>query len=72
MKIRWISTVLLLAILAFGGGYWYASRRPLLTPQPTPVPTKPSVVVYVPISEGNTYHWLPTCQLGGRAASASP
>lgn len=57
MKIRWISTVLLLMILAFGVGYWYASRRPLLTPQPTPVPTKPSVVVYVPISEGNTYRW---------------
>lgn len=57
MKIRWILTVVLLAILAFGGGYWYASRRPRLTPQPTPTPSKPSVVVYVPISEGNTYRW---------------
>ncbi|MGQ9738383.1 MAG: GerMN domain-containing protein [Armatimonadota bacterium] len=57
MKIRWIVVVVLLAMLAFGGGYWYASRRPRLTPQPTPVPNKPSVVVYVPISEGNTYRW---------------
>ncbi|MCS6950136.1 MAG: GerMN domain-containing protein [bacterium] len=40
--------VLLLAILAFGGGYWYASRRPQLAPRPTGVTTKPSVVVYVP------------------------
>lgn len=57
MNIRRILAVVLLAIVAFGGGYWYASRRPQLTPQPTPVPTKPSVVVYVPISEGNTYRW---------------
>lgn len=45
---RWILVVLVLALLAFGGGYWYASRRPALAPQPTGVPTKPSVVVYVP------------------------
>lgn len=57
MKTRWILTVILLAVLAFGGGYWYASRRPRLAPQPGPTPTKPSVVVYVPISEGNTYRW---------------
>lgn len=57
MKIRWILVVVLLAILAFGGGYWYASRSPQLTPQPTPTIAKPSVVVYVPISEANTYRW---------------
>lgn len=57
MRTARILVVVLLAILAFGLGYWYASRRPRLTPPPIPAPTKPSVVVYVPISEDNTYRW---------------
>lgn len=57
MKARWFVVVLLLAIVAFGGAYWYASRRPQLAPKPTGVVTKPSVVVYVPIAENQGFRW---------------
>ncbi len=57
MRSRWILLVVLLAILAFGGGYWYASRRPELTPQPDEKPVKPSVVVFVPLEENGKYRW---------------
>lgn len=54
---RWILVVILLAILAFGAGYWYASRRPHMAPKPTGVTTKPSVVVYVPRFVDNRTEW---------------
>lgn len=55
--LRWIIVTLVLAGIAFVGGYWYAARRPQLTPQPTGVVTKPSVVVYVPLPEGADVRW---------------
>ena len=55
--LRWILVVALLAILAFGAGYWYTSRRPHLAPKPTGVTTKPSVVVYVPHFADTRTEW---------------
>ncbi len=55
--LRWILVVAILVVLAFGGGYWYASRRPDLAPKPAGVTTKPSVVVYVPRLVDNRTEW---------------
>lgn len=55
--IRWILTVVVLALLAFGGAYWYTSRRPHLAPRPTGVVTKPSVIVYVPRFADTRSEW---------------
>lgn len=55
--IRWILTVVVLAVLAFGVAYWYTSRRPDLAPKPAGVTTKPSVVVYVPRFADNRTEW---------------
>lgn len=55
--IRWILTVVVLAMLAFGGAYWYTSRRPHLAPRPTGVVTKPSVIVYVPRFADTRSEW---------------
>lgn len=55
--IRWILTVVVLALLAFGGAYWYTSRRPHLVPRPTGVVTKPSVIVYVPRFADTRSEW---------------
>lgn len=57
MRGRWILLVVLLALLAFGGGYWYASRRPELKPKPGEPVVKPSVVVFVPLEEHGKYRW---------------
>lgn len=59
---RWqkVFFIVLLAVIAFGAGYWYTSRSPELTPAPdTPVrqATKPSVVVYVPHMVENRTEW---------------
>lgn len=54
---RWILIVVVLALLAFGGGYWYTSRRPDLAPRPTGLTTKPSVVVYVPHFADSRTEW---------------
>ncbi len=57
MRWRWILIVVVLAILAFGGGYWYTSRRPELALNPDEKVTKPSVVVFVPLEEDGKYRW---------------
>jgi spore germination protein GerM len=54
---HWVFVVVVLAVLAFGGAYWYTSRRPPLAPRSTGITTKPSVVVYVPHFADTRTEW---------------
>jgi hypothetical protein len=63
-KVAWLAGIVIVALLAIGGWYWYVGRQHVAAPAPAPAPPAPAPAAS---AEGQIEHPLPA-ETGGAAA----